>query len=102
MKTILRRPCVLSACLILIYLLGLGVGLTAIGIYPVYHKQKPGLLAENRAIVQVPFQDAQESILFLRSATTRVLFYEADGERLFCIATDRSDSGETYDAILER
>ena len=102
MKTMIQKPGVLAAVFIAVYLFGLAVGLTAIGIYPIYHKQKPGLLAETRAIVPIHLEGSEESILFLRSATTRVLIYNADGDCIRCIATNRSVSDETYDAILER
>lgn len=102
MKAITQKTWVLSLLLVLVYCLGLGVGLTAIGIYPIYHKQKPGLLAETRAIAEIPLDGSNESILLLRSATTRVLVYDANGDCLRRIAGNKSGSVETYDAVLEQ
>lgn len=102
MKAAVKKPWAISMLLLLIYLAGLGIGLTAIGLYPIYHKQRPGLLSETREIARIHLDASEESILLLRSATTRVLVYDADGSYLLRIAADKSGDGESYDVITER
>lgn len=100
MKTMIQKPRVLAGVLIIVYLFGLLVGLTAIGIYPVFRKQKPGLLADGRTIVQTHLlEGSEDSILFLRSSTTRVLIYDGSGNRLRFIGPNKPNNGETYDVI---
>lgn len=101
MKTIIQKPGVLAAFLILVYLFGLAVGLTAVGIYPVYQKQKPGLLADAQEIAQTHLESSEEAIMFLRSSTTRVLICDADGNCLRVIGTNRFNDSEGYQAILK-
>lgn len=102
-KNAVQKPCVLAVLLILVYGLGLAVGLTTIGIYPVFHKQKPGMLMDARAIVQTHLlEDSEDSLLLLRSSTTRVLIYDGDGKCLRSIGGSSRGAAETYDGILRK
>lgn len=103
MKRTAQRRGTIALLLLLGFLAGLLFGLTVIGIYPLLHKQRPGLLADTRAVAQSHLaEDAGETLLYLRSSTTRILICDADGTCLRVVGSNRHETDENYQDIFDR
>lgn len=102
MRRALQKRGVIAALLLLFFLAGLLFGLTVIGVYPLLHKQRPGLLADARAVAQSHLaDDTGETLLYLRSSTTRILICGADGTCLRVIGSSRHETEESYQDIFD-
>lgn len=79
MKKLFRRPAVLAVLLVAAYLFGLLLGLFAIVIYPVHHRQKGAMLSRAQSIAAEYDQGVTYTMDYIKSATMRILIYSPDG-----------------------
>lgn len=82
MKNIIKKPVVLAACLLLIYLVGLFLGACAVISYPVYFKQQTFFRTITQSIAQEYLVGETTSTDEMTSPNTYILIYDQDG---YCV-----------------
>lgn len=78
MKRRIDRPALIAVFLIVVYLLGMILGLFSIVIYPVYHRQKNGLFRRAEEISEEHMEGIEDTLEYIKSPMMRILIYSND------------------------
>lgn len=100
MKKLLYKPALLAGILVLVYLLGLVLGMFSIVIYPVYHRQKNALLSRASSIASEYVEGVQDTIEYIKSPTLRILIYGTDETCLLHVTSQHLRDDATDDAVI--
>ena len=102
MKRLIHKPAFAAVVLVIIYLSGLALGACALTVYPVFSRWKNVLLSHARIIAQESLEGSEEMIEKIKGANVHILFYDAEGNCLRYITSDKHRSRTELDGYLER
>lgn len=100
MKKLLHNPAVLAVVLVVVYLLGLLLGLFSIVIYPVHHRQKNAMFNRAESIALEYTEGISNTMEYIKSPTMHILIYASDGTCLQHAATRNLHKDPTDDAVI--